>query len=67
MADKIATRTGFNDDGTLDEIVADQCFVHLEQMSGTCYWLGVTVDGRRHMIYLRSKAKIRAAHMEEAE
>lgn len=66
MSDKIAIRLGWNDDDTLDEFVAsDIAYVHLEQMAGTAYWMDITVDGRRHVIWFRSKSKIKVTHEEE--
>ncbi len=40
------------DDGTLDEIVAINCFVHLEQMNDTHYWLGITKDDYRQVAWI---------------
>lgn len=49
-----------NDDGTLDEVVAFGAFFHLEQMSGTGWWLCVEVGGQRVDVRLNSRAKITA-------
>jgi hypothetical protein len=53
-----------NDDGTLDEVVAQGAFFHLEQQSNTGWWLCVEVGGRRVDVWLSSKAKI-VAHCDE--
>jgi hypothetical protein len=41
-----------NDDGSLDEIVAENCFVHLEQMDERHFWLGVSKEGYRQSVNL---------------
>lgn len=41
-----------NADGTLDEVVAENCFVHLEQMDERHFWLGVSKAGYRQSIRL---------------
>ena len=33
-----------NKDGSLDEIVAQGCDIHLEQMSNSHWWMGITLD-----------------------
>lgn len=63
-----ATRLGFNDDGTLDEIVAENATVHLEQLGGNLYWLSVEAEGRRHIIkFWAKKTVIKCTHEEERE
>ena len=44
-----------NTDGSLDEIVAENCDIHLEQMDTGHWWLGITVDGNTHCINFVSK------------
>ncbi len=52
-------RTGFevrrNPDGTLDEVVAHDCFFHLAQMSDDRWWLVVEKDGRQLHVNLMTK------------
>lgn len=40
-----------NEDGTLDEIVAKQCVVHLEQMDDKHWWLGI-YDGDSEVVHV---------------
>lgn len=49
-----------NDDGTLDEIVARGADVHLEQMSGTHWFLEVASGSKRMAIWLTASRKIGA-------
>lgn len=44
-----------NDDGTLDEVVAFGSYVHLEQMSGSHWWLVVESAGQRVTVNLTTK------------
>lgn len=46
-----------NDDGTIDEIVADEiASMHVEQMSAGHWWIGLTLrDGREWHLNLFSK------------
>ena len=39
-----------NEDGTLDEIVANGAYVHLEQMDDGCWWMAVESGG--HLIHV---------------
>ncbi len=43
-----------NEDGTLDEIVAQGCDFHLEQMGACAWWLSVEVAGRRVDVWLHA-------------
>lgn len=58
----VATRTEFNRDGTLDEIVALGAFVHLEQMDSNQYWLMITAGDTDHVIWLTARGKIKVSH-----
>lgn len=49
-----------NDDGSLDEVVCSQAFVHLEQMSGTHWWMVVERDGKQVTVNFSSRSKITA-------
>lgn len=50
-----------NEDGSLDEIVAYDSFVHLEQMDTGHWWLGITLpDGKIIHTHLTSRGKITA-------
>lgn len=53
--------------GRLDEVVAKNCFFHLEQMSDTHWWMAVTSGGVCVHINLSSKAKIIANAESEPE
>lgn len=57
----------YNEDDTLDEVVARGAFVHLEQLDDNCWWLNVRLpDGREAMLTLYSKrGKVRANVTEE--
>ena len=39
------------DDGSLDEVVADNCMVHLEKMGDGVWWLGVYKAGYRQVVW----------------
>lgn len=60
-----ATRTEFNRDGTLNEIVAFGAFVHLEQMDSNQYWLMITAGETDHVIWLTARGKITASYEPE--
>jgi hypothetical protein len=47
-----------NSDGSLDEVVADGCSVHLEQMDGCAWFLAVERDGHEAKVWFRSTRKI---------
>lgn len=49
-----------NDDGSLDEVVCSQAFVHLEQMSATHWWMVVERDGKQVTVNFSSRSKITA-------
>ena len=34
-----------NEDGTIDEVLVENATVHVEQMSGDCYWMSIDVGG----------------------
>lgn len=53
-----------NEDGTLDEVVADGCYFHLEQMSDSAWWLVVDSGGVAVSVNLFTKrgAKILATY-----
>lgn len=45
-----------NEDGTLDEVVAADCFVHLEQMDEGLWWMRIALpDGSAIVVNLYSK------------
>lgn len=39
-----------NADGTLDEVVANDVFVHLEQMVENSWWMGVSTANNSHLV-----------------
>lgn len=49
-----------NDDGTLDEVVAVNATVHLEQMSGTSWYLGIYKGALAQQVWLGSSRKVTA-------
>ena len=51
-----------NEDGSLDEIVASECSVHLEQMHTNLWWMLIrTVDGTELTVnFSTGRAPIRA-------
>lgn len=51
-----------NDDGTLDEVVAEGAAVHLEQMSGTDWCLNVYTGRNLLQVWLNSPRKIKARY-----
>lgn len=44
-----------NEDGSLDEIRADGCDVHLEQMDEDRWWLAIEKDGCRQVVWFTTK------------
>jgi len=54
----------FNDDGTLDEIVANGAFFHMEQQGPNHWWLAVEVGGKSVAVWLHSNRKITASYEE---
>lgn len=60
MSDNIVIRR--NDDGSLDEIVAENVMVHLEQMDDGYWWLGIkTAAGETLHVDLQTR---RRAHID---
>jgi hypothetical protein len=49
-----------NADGTLDEIVAKDASVHLEQMDDEVWWLSVISGDREVRVFLQSARPIKA-------
>lgn len=41
-----------NRDGSLDEVVAQNVFVHLEQMADNSWWMGVSTPDNAHLIHV---------------
>lgn len=56
-----------NDDGSLDEIVCDNAFVHLEQMDGNAWWMRVTWGNRSVDVWFSARGKITARAQESGE
>ncbi len=50
-------RVLWNRDGTVDEIVIHNCTIHLEQMSDTAYWMGITKGGGTLMVDIGHSGK----------
>ena len=49
-----------NPDGTIDEVVANHCNVHVEQMTSTSWWVGITRGGVPMLhLDLSSKARVK--------
>jgi hypothetical protein len=51
-----------NRDGSLDEVVAQNVFVHLEQMADNSWWMGVSTPNDSHLVHVNfySDSKIDA-------
>ena len=49
-----------NEDGTLDEIVCDGAYIHLEQLSGGCWWMEIIKGPRTVTVTLTARGKITA-------
>jgi len=47
-----------NPDGSLDEILAEACDVHLEQMDDRTWWLAIEQDGERQVIWFRGVERV---------
>ncbi len=41
-----------NRDGSLDEVVAENVFVHLEQMADNSWWMGVSTPDNTHLVHV---------------
>ncbi|HEX7152203.1 MAG TPA: hypothetical protein VF618_12015 [Thermoanaerobaculia bacterium] len=41
-----------NRDGSLDEVVAHNVFVHLEQMADNAWWMGVSTPDNAHLVHV---------------
>ncbi len=56
-----------NEDGTVDEIFVSAKFVHIEQMSDNCYWMGITLpnDEFLHVNFWTPRTRIRMNYNEE--
>lgn len=44
-----------NDDGTLDEIVATGCDIHLEMLDDNLVWIGIYKDGYRQVVNITAR------------
>lgn len=54
MSDAVEIRR--NEDGSIDEIVAKAATLHIEQMSGDCWFLGISAeDGSYWQFWLAAK------------
>ena len=41
-----------NRDGSLDEVVAQNVFVHLEQMADNSWWMGMSTPNNAHLVHV---------------
>lgn len=66
---KLELELRYNEDDTPDEVVCEDAYVHLEQMSPTYWWMVVTDDktGASVHVHLTSKSKIRASFMPQGK
>lgn len=56
-ADFVEVRT--NDDGTLDEVIARDCYVHIEQLSASSWWIGLSKNGEhQHTVIYTDRARV---------
>ena len=44
-----------NDDIFLDEVIAHNCYLHMEQLNTGHFWFGITINGRRWCLHLTTK------------
>lgn len=56
----------YGGDGNLDEVFAEPCQFHLEQMDNGHWWIGVNAPDRFYHINLHARGRIRA-HIEGEE
>lgn len=56
-----------NEDGSLDEVVCDNAYVHLEKMAATSWWIRITRDGRSVDVWLSARGKITATVEETSD
>lgn len=49
-----------DDETSIDDLVVRGCLVHLERMSSTRYWIGITVGDRTVHIDITSPRRIKA-------
>lgn len=62
MTDPTGAILRTNDDGTLDEFIAEHASVHLEQMDTGHWWLGVQLpDGRFYHLNLTARGRIKVS------
>lgn len=56
MTERGAVIVRKNNDGTVDEIVAEDCAIHIEQMSGNSFYFGITAkDGSYWQFWLGAR------------
>ena len=56
MTDRATVEIRRNDDGSIDEVVADAKFVHIEQMSDDGWYIGIdAADGHCWQFWLGAK------------
>lgn len=54
-----------NPDGSLDEVVASNAFVHLEQMAGNAWWMSVRCGSQEIHVWFRSRANVKVSYENE--
>ncbi len=62
----VAPEIRTNPDGSLDEVVAENCSFHLEQMDVDHWWMAVEAGGKRVAVWLHGRGKIKASWEQEA-
>lgn len=62
---KWALEVRLNEDKTLDEIVCDDAYVHLEQMDDNHWWMVVSDGKKKVHVNLMAKGKIAASFFED--
>lgn len=57
-----------NEDGSLDEVVAQNCNLHIEQMSEDCWWFAIyPEEGKRLSVFMTGKIEVDLAEDPAAE
>lgn len=56
-----------NPDKTLDEVVCDGAYVHLEQMSQNSWWIVITKGKKSVNVWFGARGKITVNHEESSE
>lgn len=68
MSEKPSFEIRNDDKGKIDEVIASDCFVHIERMRGDCFYVGITMpNGHLHQLWIESdngRSRIGFGHYE---